>query len=201
MAPNMYHSHFSFHKKLSLLLMEQKWVKKVNVVIPLIRPYGDKFKIDGHSKKLNVYHYDLNTQGSRIQMINQPSNASESSHYTWLNYLRPVCLQHCIEGLSAILRQSQQEQNMDYSSHPLKSRYENFFFDMAQNVDWINSMRLQKFQLGIAELFDPLAFYILRLIGIPQIVATSCLPLQSIYYHHLGYLEKIIEKGDIPGKL
>uniref|UniRef100_A0A1I8C101 A_deaminase domain-containing protein n=1 Tax=Meloidogyne hapla TaxID=6305 RepID=A0A1I8C101_MELHA len=75
------------------------------------------------------------------------------------------------------------------------------FYDMAENVEWIQSMRLHQFQLGIAELFDPLAFYILRLIGIERIVATSNMPLQSIFYHYLGYLEKIIQKGDIPGYL
>ncbi|KAL7077079.1 hypothetical protein ACQ4LE_004012 [Meloidogyne hapla] len=153
-APNKYYSHFSFHKKIALLLMEQEWVEKVTVIIPLLnQPNEDFHRISlEENSKLAIQYYRINEE--------------------------------------------RQEKNINPNDYMIPG--DGIFYDMAENVEWIQSMRLHQFQLGIAELFDPLAFYILRLIGIERIVATSNMPLQSIFYHYLGYLEKIIQKGDIP---
>jgi hypothetical protein len=59
----------------------------------------------------------------------------------------------------------------------------------------------KEFDFGIAELWDYGALHILWLLGVKHYVATQSMPLESIHYHYLGYLPKIIHKGDIPGEI
>ncbi|KAF7634736.1 hypothetical protein Mgra_00005884 [Meloidogyne graminicola] len=201
-APNLYQSHFSFHKKLALLLMEKEWVEKVNVLLPVLDRHNKNLEeLAQHSSKLQLFYYYFNNKEEQINLNNQTFyNTNEVIQNTCLSFFTqtPVCLQHCLEGIMTMFGINENQQIVVDAANPIRAAYENKFLDMAKNFDWIQTMQSQQFQLGIAELYDPIAFYIFRLIGIPHIIATSCLPLQSIYYHYLGYLDKIIEKGDIP---
>uniref|UniRef100_A0A1I8BZH8 A_deaminase domain-containing protein n=1 Tax=Meloidogyne hapla TaxID=6305 RepID=A0A1I8BZH8_MELHA len=147
------------------------------VLIPLLDQRDEDFHNISleENNKLAIHYYHIKVE--RLQ--NQSS--------TWLNIFKEF---------GAFFRQ---EKNINPHNCMITGDYNEIFFDMANNKKWIQDMKSKRFQLGIAELFDPLAFYILRLIGIERIVATSNMPLQSIFYHYLGYLEEIIEKGDIPG--
>uniref|UniRef100_A0A914N6J7 glucuronosyltransferase n=1 Tax=Meloidogyne incognita TaxID=6306 RepID=A0A914N6J7_MELIC len=69
------------------------------------------------------------------------------------------------------------------------------YFEIANDQHLIQALCLRQYQVCINELrYYPL-FPILQLIECKHIVATSNMPLESIYYHYLGLLPNIIENG------
>uniref|UniRef100_A0A915NGD4 glucuronosyltransferase n=1 Tax=Meloidogyne floridensis TaxID=298350 RepID=A0A915NGD4_9BILA len=72
------------------------------------------------------------------------------------------------------------------------------YFEIAKDYHLIQALCLQQYQVCINELrYYPL-YPIFQLIGCKHIVATSNMPLESIYYYYLGLLPNIIHNG-IPG--
>jgi hypothetical protein len=72
---------------------------------------------------------------------------------------------------------------------------------LAEDKAVITALAKKRFTFGIAELWDYGALHILWMLGIKNFVATQNMPLESIHYHYLGYLDKIMTQGDIPGYL
>nr|CAD2199293.1 unnamed protein product [Meloidogyne enterolobii] len=69
------------------------------------------------------------------------------------------------------------------------------YFEIAKDYHLIQALCLQQYQVCINELrYYPL-YPIFQLIGCKHIVATSNMPLESIYYYYLGLLPNIIHNG------
>uniref|UniRef100_A0A1I8B781 UDP-glucuronosyltransferase n=1 Tax=Meloidogyne hapla TaxID=6305 RepID=A0A1I8B781_MELHA len=66
---------------------------------------------------------------------------------------------------------------------------------MARNQQLINALCRQIYHIGMAELYYYPALPLLQFIGCQHIVATSAMPLESIYYKYLGFLNAVANRN------
>ncbi|KAI1716699.1 UDP-glucoronosyl and UDP-glucosyl transferase domain-containing protein [Ditylenchus destructor] len=83
------------------------------------------------------------------------------------------------------------EGNIDFSDHHtidlMKQMFGGHCFDLQSNKEFLDELRAEEFDIGIAELLDMCSFPLFHLLGIKTTVATSSIPLAAYFAAQLGF--------------